>query len=726
MIVAPSFDILGGHSTQAAALCELLGGEEGIEVSLLAINPRLPGVLRRLQSIKYLRTLVTSALYLAQLLRRTREHDVIHIFAAAHTSFLIAATPAILIARLMRKTTILHYHSGEADLHLRRRRRTAPRTMRLADAIVVPSRFSAEQFAAHDITTRLIPNVVVLDRFPFRERRPHKPVFLSNRRLEADSNVACVLRALALVQERHPNARLIVAGDGPERPALEALARELGLRGTRFVGWVAPGRAAELYGSADIYLNGSAEPDNVPISILEAFASGLPVVSTDVSGIPELVEAGETGLLIGGNDHRRLAASALALLDDPALAARIATNARRACSRFSWPAVREQWLELYGMSAGATTGTDVVFYAPSATALLAADGRPAAGGAERQVLLLARELAARGHSVAIVAFGDPGNLLGSVDGVRVIEHPRPATKLPLLRTLAFYRDAFATLRSSRPRVVVQRAAGVHTLVAALSARALDARFVYASAGMHDFDLRGWERRRWVRSAFALGVRLADVVVVQTPEQEKLCRARFGCEPELIASIAEPRAARVAEPDAFLWIGAVTAHKQPLSYVELARAVPEARFRMVAVPSGDAVCERELAAAAGGVANLELLGPQPRAQLTALVERAVAIVSTSRSEGMPNVFLEGFSQGVPALALAHDPDGLLERERLGGFARGSPAALAELSSAAWRDRLDQREAAARCRAYVERDHAAARIADRWRRVLALSDGGDRRR
>ena len=70
LIVAPSLDIIGGHSTQAAALVHHLGREPGVEVEFLAINPRLPGPLRPLQSIKYLRTLVTSALYVATLLRR--------------------------------------------------------------------------------------------------------------------------------------------------------------------------------------------------------------------------------------------------------------------------------------------------------------------------------------------------------------------------------------------------------------------------------------------------------------------------------------------------------------------------------------------------------------------------------------------------------------------------------------------------------------------------------
>src|SRR5207253_3449426 len=100
LIVAPSFDILGGQAVQAARLMESLRLETSVEVGFLPINPRLPGVLRKLQAIKYLRTIVTSLLYCATLLARVRKYDVIHIFSASYFSFLLAPTPALLVARI--------------------------------------------------------------------------------------------------------------------------------------------------------------------------------------------------------------------------------------------------------------------------------------------------------------------------------------------------------------------------------------------------------------------------------------------------------------------------------------------------------------------------------------------------------------------------------------------------------------------------------------------------
>jgi glycosyltransferase involved in cell wall biosynthesis len=173
-----------------------------------------------------------------------------------------------------------------------------------------------------------------------------RPVFLSNRNLEPLYNVACILRAFAHIQRRYPEAALIVAGDGSQRAELEALARELSLHNTEFIGRVEQARMHELCERADIYLN-SSNIDNMPGSIIEAYAAGLPVVTTDAGGIPYILKHEETGLMVARDDHEALAACALRLLEDGELAARLADNAHAACRQYSWAAVRDEWLKLY-------------------------------------------------------------------------------------------------------------------------------------------------------------------------------------------------------------------------------------------------------------------------------------------------------------------------------------------------------------------------------------------
>jgi len=102
----------------------------------------------------------------------------------------------------------------------------------------------------------------------------------------------------------------------------------------------------------------------------------------------------------------------------------------------------------------------------------------------------------------------------------------------------------------------------------------------------------------------------------------------------------------------------------------------------------------------------------------LIDRSVAVVNTADFEGMPNIFLEGWTRGVPALGLSHDPNGVIVRHKLGGFAGGSPGRLAELAREAWAGRHDQVDVAERCRRYIELEHSPEAVAERWVRVLGF--------
>lgn len=345
LIVGPSLDILGGQAVQAARLLKRLKEEPSLELGFLPINPRLPGLLRNLQAIKYVRTVVTSMWYVAGLLARVRKYDVIHIFSASYFSFVLAPTPAMLVAKLYGKKIVLNYHSGEAEDHLTRWP-SAIRTLRLADDIAVPSEYLVRVLARFGLAARAIFNTIETDEFHFRERRQLRPVLLSNRNLELHYGVDTVLKAFAMIQASLPDASLKVVGDGSQREALRQLAKDLGLRNIEFKGQVDHSEAAALYNSADVYLNGSLI-DNQPLSLLEAFACGLPVVTTNAGGIPDIVQHEVNGLMVSSRDEKAMADSVLRLLSEQALADQLVGAARVECRKYSWEAVRDQWLDLY-------------------------------------------------------------------------------------------------------------------------------------------------------------------------------------------------------------------------------------------------------------------------------------------------------------------------------------------------------------------------------------------
>jgi glycosyltransferase involved in cell wall biosynthesis len=339
-IVAASLDILGGHGVQARALIEGLRAD-GYAVSFVPINPRFPRGLQWVRRVPFLRTIVNQLLYQSSLVRLAHM-DVVHVFAASFWSFLLGPVPAIVAAKALGARVLLHYHSGEAAEHLDRWGLLVHPWLRLADLIVVPSEFLAAIFAAHGHVTSVIRNVVDLSRFHYRERLPLGPHLVSTRNLEPYYRVDLVLEAFARVRAEVPAATLTVAGHGSAAPALRRLAGD----GVRFVGKVDPESMPALLDEADIFVNASVV-DNQPVSILEALASGLPVVSTPTGDIAAMVRHDETGLIVPPLDAQALAAAVLQLLRAPDQAARMARQARAEIAGYTWPAVRGQWAAAY-------------------------------------------------------------------------------------------------------------------------------------------------------------------------------------------------------------------------------------------------------------------------------------------------------------------------------------------------------------------------------------------
>jgi glycosyltransferase involved in cell wall biosynthesis len=202
-------------------------------------------------------------------------------------------------------------------------------------------------FGEFGLHAKAVPNIVDLDRFSFRLREPLRPHLICTRGFHPYYSVDVVVRAFAEVKRIYPDARLCLVGGGREERSLRDLVRELRLgEDVNFAGIASRQEIGRLYDQADIFLNASWL-DNMPISILEAFACGTPVVTTAPEGIKYLVEHERTGLLSEPGDWIAVAANVIRLLSDADLAARVAANAHEESRRYRWGAVRERWLEVY-------------------------------------------------------------------------------------------------------------------------------------------------------------------------------------------------------------------------------------------------------------------------------------------------------------------------------------------------------------------------------------------
>ncbi len=355
-VVAPTLQILGGQAVQADRLLREWKDDAEVEAWLVPVNPSFPRPLRFAASVKYLRTVVTELIYIPALIRQIGRADVVHVFSASYFSFLLAPLPAILVARLLGRPVVLNYRSGQAPDHLGRSA-VARWALRAVEQNVVPSRFLVDVFARFDVPATVIPNLVDFARFRFRERRPLRPRLLSTRNFDSLYNVACTVRAFRLVQDRWPEATLTLVGGGPNERQLRALVDDLKLNGVTFAGRIGPHEIAAYYDAHDIYLQ-SPDIDNMPTSVIEAFACGLPVVSTEAGGVPAILTHGVHGLLAPLNDHQRLGTHVLSLLSDPSAAAQYVRAAHASAQSCTWAAVRDQWLRAYRSTAAAATTPD--------------------------------------------------------------------------------------------------------------------------------------------------------------------------------------------------------------------------------------------------------------------------------------------------------------------------------------------------------------------------------
>jgi L-malate glycosyltransferase len=191
-----------------------------------------------------------------------------------------------------------------------------------------------------------VPNIVDLAQFRYRERTPLRPHLVCTRGFSKYYSVDVVVKAFAKIKAEYPEAQLDLVGNGPLEADIRKLVADLNLTGVNFTGVASRREIGRYYDQADIFINASWL-DNMPLSIIEAFAAGTPVVTTSPECMPYLVEHERTGLLSPVGDAEALAENVIRLLHDPKLAASLAQNAHNQSQKYTWESVRGQWVKTY-------------------------------------------------------------------------------------------------------------------------------------------------------------------------------------------------------------------------------------------------------------------------------------------------------------------------------------------------------------------------------------------
>ena len=360
-------------------------------------------------------------------------------------------------------------------------------------------------------------------------------------------------------------------------------------------------------------------------------------------------------------------------------------------------------------------------------------GEGATGGSEGQSALLARRLAARGHTVAYVVVGLRGGER-DVDGVRIRSGWDADAGTRYLRALSRYPHLLRVLRAEAADVYYSRGAGYYTPMVVRAARDVGAvsvlgiasdRDLYADAGKVLFAVPSARVSAVIGPvAHAVyrraGLHAADWVAVQNQEQVAACR-RLGLRAAVLPNIVEPPPAGLlaAAPgrDA-LWAGNVGDNRRSKGLAELeglVRLLPRVGFTVAGGFRGET--GRAAAQELGRLPNVTLTGGLSRHETMRLMSEHRLIINTSPSEGFSNVMLEGWSLGKPAVTLSVNPSSLLTHDRLGICARGDLTAMAAAVAALLAEDDARTAMGARCRDYVAGSHGPEQVCDGFEALVA---------
>ncbi len=316
--------------------------QEGFHVIPIATNPRFDGIIGLIDKLRFVRTFARTLSLLHRVQSECKNVDVFYFLTGFFGFFFWVTLPVLVLLKLKKKRIILSARGGDAGRFFARWKLIVKPILKIPKIVTVPSSFLQKAFSEHlQMPTVLVPNIADIDQFHFRKREQLHPKFIVTRHLEPIYNIAGVVHAFSIISRSIPESILTIVGDGSQKEELKQLVHSLGLScKVVFQGRVLHEQLPSLYNAHDILINAS-NVDNMPGAILEAFACGLPVVSTRAGGIPYLVEHEKTGLLVELNDHEALAASAIRLLGSALFAQSIAQNAFLYVQGFSWSKIKE-------------------------------------------------------------------------------------------------------------------------------------------------------------------------------------------------------------------------------------------------------------------------------------------------------------------------------------------------------------------------------------------------
>lgn len=277
--------------------------------------------------------------------RRRKEYPAAAVNVFSGKAFLWAEAVCCAL-RLVRKPYLLILHGGNLPQFSRRWPRRVRWLLSSARAVVTPSRYLHEEMSPYRKDLILLPNAINLPAYGFRVRSSPRPRLIWVRAIHAIYNPGLAVRVVALLAKEFPDVHITMLG--PERGKgsvsnVRQLAARLKVPERVDLPGAAPKSDVPVWlDKADIFIN-TTSVDNTPVSVLEALACGLCVVSTNVGGIPYILTHERNALLVPPDDPEAMVAAIRRILTDPRLAERLSVNARAEAEKLDWRIILPQW-----------------------------------------------------------------------------------------------------------------------------------------------------------------------------------------------------------------------------------------------------------------------------------------------------------------------------------------------------------------------------------------------
>lgn len=329
LIIANYQPSVGGISVQVDLLHKYLNGEENYQSMIYSLKG----------------SIVKRIFLILKLFFIVRKFDLLHVHACSDRGFLPAMVGAY-IGKIYKKKTILTYHGGGADAFFARKNNLVKNTLQKFDSVIVLSGYLKNIFDHYNLPCIVIPNIAEFDANLYRAKTNIEPKYISVRHLRELYNVKCILKAFEKVKKEIPFATLTILGDGDQKEMLQNWVIKHNLKDVVFVGAVPHNKMNEYLLQNDIFLS-APKTDNMPMSILEAYNAGLLVISSNVGGVPYILEDNKAGLLFESDNAEELASKMVQAVQNEQHTIEMIKNAYQSLDMYKWENIKEKLLEIY-------------------------------------------------------------------------------------------------------------------------------------------------------------------------------------------------------------------------------------------------------------------------------------------------------------------------------------------------------------------------------------------